>query len=89
MLNFVNERIQLLNSNSENDIIDRERLDNLANSLWLHTPWNTRPLLMLMNFRFPINKDIKLDEINSKVLNIIKNNSDKQHNLVFDSNFYS
>jgi hypothetical protein len=66
MLNFVNERIQLLNSNSENDknIVDRERLDNLDNSLWLNTPWNTRPLMMLMNFRFPINKDIKLDEMN-------------------------
>jgi hypothetical protein len=43
MLNFVNTRIQLLNSNSENDIIDRERLDNIDNSLWIHTPWNKRP----------------------------------------------
>jgi hypothetical protein len=89
MLNFVNERIQLLNSNSENDIIDRERLDNLANSLWLHAPWNTRPLLMLMNFRFLIDKDIKLEALDSEVINIIKNNSDKQQNLIFDSNFYS
>jgi hypothetical protein len=88
MLNFVNERIQLLNSNSENDIIDRERLDNLANSLWLNTPWNTRPLLMLMNFRFLIDKDIKLDELDSEVINIIKDNT-KQQNLVFDSDFYS
>ena len=88
MLNFVNERIQLLNSNSENDIIDRERLDNLANSLWLNTPWNTRPLLMLMNFRFPIDKDIKLDEIDSEVIKIIKD-STKQQNLIFNSDFYS
>jgi hypothetical protein len=43
MLNFVNTRIQLLNSNSENDIIDRERLDNIDNSLWIHTPWYKRP----------------------------------------------
>jgi hypothetical protein len=88
MLNFVNERIQLLNSNSENDIIDRERLDNLANSLWLNTPWNTRPLLMLMNFKFPIDKDIKLDEIDSEVIKIIKD-STKQQNLIFNSDFYS
>src|SRR5215213_306660 len=79
MLNFVNERIQLLNSNSENDIIDRERLDNLANSLWLHTPWNTRPLLMLMNFKFPIDKDIKLDEIDSEVIKIIKDSTKQQN----------
>ena len=87
MLNFVNQRIQLLNSNSENHIIDRERLDNLANSLWFNTPWNTRPLLMSMNFRFPIDKDVKLDEFDSKVINIIKDNT-KQQNLIFDSNFY-
>lgn len=88
MLNFVNERIQLLNFNSENHIIDRERLDNLANSLWLNTPWNTGPLLMLMNFRFPIDKDVKLDELDSEVINIIKDNT-KQQNLVFDLDFYS
>jgi hypothetical protein len=88
MLNFVNERIQLLNSNSENDIIDRERLDNLANSLWLNTPWNTRPLLMLMNFRFPIDKDIKLDKLDSEIIKIIKD-STKQQNLIFNSDFYS
>ena len=90
MLNFVNTRIQLLNSNSENDIVDRERLDNLDNSLWIHTPWNKRPLLALMNFRFPIDKDIQLNELDSEIINIIKNNnSTKQSNLIFDSNFYS
>lgn len=91
MLNFINTRIQLLNSNSENDIVDRERLDNLDNSLWIHTPWNKRPLLALMNFRFPIDKDIQLNELDSEVINIIKNsnNSTGQQNLIFDSNFYS
>lgn len=90
MLNFVNTRIQLLNSNSENDIIDRERLDNIDNSLWIHTPWNKRPLLALMNFRFPIDKDFQLNELDSEIINIIKNNnSTKQPNLIFDSNFYS
>ena len=89
MLNFVNERIQLLNSSSENDTIDRERLDNLANSLWLHTPWNTRPLMMLMNFRFPIDKDILLNELDSNVINNIKNIRTKQQNVTFNSNFYS
>ena len=89
MLNFVNQRIQLLNSNSENDLIDRERLDNLTNSLWLHTPWNTRPLMMSMNFRFPIDKDIQLTEFDSKVINIMKSIiNTKQQNLIFDSNFY-
>ena len=88
MLNFVNEHIQLLNSNSDNDIVDGERLDDLDNSLWLNTPWNTRPLQMLMNFRFPIDKDIKLDEIDSEVINIIKD-STKQQSLIFDSDFYS
>ena len=75
MLNFVNTRIQLLNSNSENEIIDRERLDNLDNSLWIHTPWNKRPLLALMNFRFPIDKDIQLNELDSAIINIIKKNN--------------
>ena len=91
MLNFINTRIQLLNFNSENDIVDRERLDNLDNSLWIHTPWNKRPLLALMNFRFPIDKDIQLNELDSEVINIIKNsnNSTGQQNLIFDSNFYS
>ena len=90
MLNFVNTRIQLLNSNYENDIIDRERLDNIDNSLWIHTPWNKRPLLALMNFRIPIDKDIQLNELDSEIINIIKNNnSTKQPNLIFDSNFYS
>jgi hypothetical protein len=90
MLNFVNTRIQLLNSNSENDIIDKDRLDNIDNSLWIHTPWNKRPLLALMNFRFPIDKDIQLFELDSEVINIIKdNNNTKQQNLIFDSNFYS
>jgi len=90
MFNYVNTRIQLLNSNSENDVIDRERLDNIDNSLWIHTPWNKRPLLALMNFRFPIDKDIQLNELDSKIINIIKNNnSTKQPNLIVDSNFYS
>ena len=91
MLNFINTRIQLLNSNSENDIVDRERLDNLDNSLWIHTPWKKRPLLALMNFRFPIDTDIQLNELDSEVINIIKNsnNSTWQQNLIFDSNFYS
>jgi len=43
-----------------------------------------------MNFRFPIDKDIQLNELDSKIINIIKNNnSTKQPNLIFDSNFYS
>ena len=90
MSNFVNQRMQLLNSTSENNIIDRERLENLEKSLWIHTPWNKRPLLALMNFRFPIDKDIKLNELDSKIINIIKNNNDatQHHQLIFDSNFY-
>ena len=43
---------------------------------------------MLMNFRFPIDKDVKLDELDSEVINIIKDNT-KQQNLVFDLDFYS
>jgi hypothetical protein len=43
---------------------------------------------MLMNFRFPIDKDIKLDEIDSEVIKIIKD-STKQQNLIFNSDFYS
>ena len=50
MLNFVNTRIQLLNSNSENDIIDRERLDNIDNSLCINTSWNKRPSFGLEEF---------------------------------------
>jgi len=43
-----------------------------------------------MNFRFPIDKDIQLNELDSKIINIIKNNnSTKQPNLIVDSNFYS
>jgi len=82
MSNFVNQRMQLLNSNSENNVIDRQRLDNIENSLWIHTPWNQAPLLALMNFRFPIDKKIKINELDSKVINIIKNNNnDMLHNI--------
>ena len=44
-----------------------------------------------MNFRFPIDKDIQLNELDSKIINIIKNNDNntKRPELIFDSNFYS
>jgi len=43
-----------------------------------------------MNFRFPIDKDFQLNELDSEIINIIKNNnSTKQPNLIVDSNFYS
>ena len=84
---FVSTRIKILSANSEGCIIDKERLDNIDNSLWVHTPWNERTLLMLMNFRFPIDKDIKLEPLDSQVIQIIEDNNMK--NITFDINFYS
>jgi len=43
---------------------------------------------MLMIFRFPIDKDVKLDELDSEVIRTIKD-SPKQQSLIFDSDFYS
>ena len=88
MNNFVNNRIKLLNSssNSHENTIDKDRLDNIDNSLWVNTPWNERPLLMLMNFRFPIDRNIQLNPLDSEVIKIIQD-----HNIqdtIFDVNFY-
>ena len=79
MNNFINNRIKLLNSNSNHDgdenIIDRERLDNIDNSLWINTSWNERPLLMLMNCRFPLDQNIQLNPLNSKVIKLIQDHN--------------
>jgi hypothetical protein len=85
MDSFVSNRINLLSANADKFIIDKERLDDIDNSLWVHTPWNERPLLMLMNFRFPI-QDIKLEPLDSKVIQSIKDNNMK--NIIFDVDFY-
>ena len=85
MDSFVSNRIKLLSANSDKFIIDKERLDNIDNSLWVHTPWNERPLLMLMNFRFPI-QDIKLEPLDTKVIQSFKDNNMK--NIIFDVDFY-
>lgn len=89
MNNFVNNRIKLLNSISNHDenIIDKERLDNIDNSLWVNTPWNERPLLMLMNFRFSIDQNIQLNPLDSEVIKIIQDNNIQE--IIFDVNFYS
>ena len=89
MNKFVNHRIKLLNSISNHDenIIDKQRLDNIDNSLWVNTPWNERPLLMLMNFRFPIDKNIQLNPLDSEVIKIIQDHNIQE--IIFDVNFYS
>jgi hypothetical protein len=89
MDNFVNNRIKLLNSisNHHEDTIDKERLDNIDNSLWVNTPWNERPLLMLMNFRFPIDQNVQLNPQDSEVIRIIQDSNIQD--IIFDVNFYS